>query len=74
MLYKKVHRQYLRQFRIGRKFWYCGFVHEVAKEPYISKKEECIYFNGDKLRWYLIPLGGSSKGRLLNTCIFEWID
>ena len=74
MLYKKVHRQFVRQFWKGRKFWYCGFVHEVAKEPYISKKEECIFFKGDKLRWYLIPIIGSSKGQLLNTCNFKWID
>ena len=40
MLYKKVHRQYLRQFRIGREFKYefCGFpeVCKVTGKPYIG--------------------------------------
>ena len=34
MLYKKVHRQYLRQFRVGRRFMYCGFVYKITKGPF----------------------------------------
>ena len=37
MLYKKIHRQHVKQFRKGRKFRFYGF-HEVKiiKEPYID--------------------------------------
>ena len=40
MLYKKIHRQYLRQFRIGRRFKYkfcgCSEVCKVTKKLYID--------------------------------------
>ena len=48
MLYKKIHRQYLREFKVGRKFsvgnmfdFFQG-IFEVAREPYISVGEEYI--------------------------------
>lgn len=39
MLYKKVHRQYLREFRLGRKLRFCGIdiVYEITKEPSIMR-------------------------------------
>ena len=40
MLYKKIHRQYLKNFRLGRKFKISninckGKVYEVTREPYV---------------------------------------
>lgn len=42
MLYKKVHRQFVREFRVGRKFKYKNSsgggvfgVYEVTRKPYI---------------------------------------
>lgn len=37
MLYKKIHRQHVKRFRIGREFRFVGF-HEakIIKEPYID--------------------------------------
>ena len=38
MLYKKIHRQYLREWRLGRKFKLDnGEVYEVTKEPFIDE-------------------------------------
>ena len=39
MLYKKVHRQYLREFRVGRRFRFyddSSEVHEVTRKPEIG--------------------------------------
>lgn len=36
MLYKKVHRQYVREWRLGRKYKFSGVVLEVIREPYIN--------------------------------------
>lgn len=38
MLYKKIHRQYLRQWRLGRKYKTYGEVCEVTREPYLESK------------------------------------
>ena len=37
MLYKKVHRQYLREFREGRKFKDNSNIYEVTRKPYINE-------------------------------------
>ena len=36
MLYKKIHRQYLRQFKKGRTFKIDGEVYKVYEEPFID--------------------------------------
>lgn len=37
MLYKKIHRQYLREFRVGRKFWLNGDVkYRIDTKPFIG--------------------------------------
>lgn len=36
MLYKKIHRQYVKEFRKGRKYKFFS-VWEVIKEPYIDE-------------------------------------
>lgn len=56
MLYKKVHRQYLRKFRVGRKFEYNNKVHEIIKEPYIYKNYICIDRIIDNKPKLIIPL------------------
>ena len=60
MLYKKIHRQYLRQFRIGRwfKYKYSRTVYEVTSEPHIS--QGCIWLEG----YILIEFTGPYKGAL----------
>lgn len=52
MLYKKIHRQYLREFRKGRKFLIYGYcdVCDVTREPYIEDNYITIGC------WRLIPL------------------
>ena len=70
MLYKKVHRQFLRDFRVGRKYKLHGdeVVREITKKPYIGKQDNCI--NTD--RWFLISF---STGRLIfNKDDFEWLN
>ena len=39
MLYKKVHRQHLREFKVGRKIKFCGIdiVYKITKEPFIMR-------------------------------------
>lgn len=67
MLYKKIHRQYLREFRIGRKYKgkYTGKVYEIAVKPYITK--EYIQIGG----WWLINF---YSGELYNKDVFEWLE
>ena len=57
MLYKKIHRQFLREFRVGRKFKYGNsrVVHEVTSKPRIEG--DCIQVEG----WYLIYIDGPYK-------------
>ena len=35
MLYKKIHRQYLREWRVGREFKYYN-IHRVTRKPHIE--------------------------------------
>lgn len=60
MLYKKVHRQYVRQFRIGRKYKFSSYVYEVIEKPYINIRKgyiaaECrvlIIISSGKMYWH----------------------
>lgn len=61
MLYKKIHRQYLRQWRIGRRFKIdSGLVYEVTREPFIDEG-------------FQVWLASSKKGFNIST-IFTPID
>ena len=66
MLYKKIHRQHLREFRIGRKFKNkYGSVCEVIKEPTIGKV--AIWLEGyDLIR---IP-----SGEIRYKDVLRWLD
>ena len=71
MLYKKIHRQYLRKWRIGRKFKYNRHVYEVTKKPYIDIERGSIRI--DNWHLILIPITGPSKGALIYIGI-EWVE
>ena len=83
MLYKKIHRQYLRQFRVGREFKYkfksdnYSVVCKVTKKLYIDDKNfvnvSCI---GDccEFTFCLISINSFSTGRFLYKDEFRWID
>ena len=65
MLYKKVHRQYLREFKVGRelRFFGCKFVIKITKEPNIQGSY--IWLN----EWGLISL---VTGIIIRDA--EWLD
>lgn len=68
MLYKKIHRQYVKEFRKGRKFKTKYTVSEVIGKPYIE--EEGYYIGVDLFN--LIFMRGPSKGILIYMGI-EWL-
>ena len=81
MLYKKIHRQHLREFKVGRVFRYGNMfdslqgIFEVAGESYISVGEEYIRVNchpgGCALN--LIDMH-SHKGRIRHKDHITWLD
>ena len=71
MLYKKTHRQYLREWRVGRKFKVNGKVYEITKEePFIEYGS--IFVDG----WCLIPIGGEYSGKVWYKFDYdlEWLN
>ena len=70
MLYKKIHRQYLREWRLDRKFRFRDNkeVYRVAIKPYID--EGYIKIGG----WRLIYMKGPRLGRLFDKDDFKWLD
>ena len=66
MLYKKIHRQHLRQWRIGRRFKIDGYVDEVTGKPYI--KRSCYIWVGD---WKVI---NTVSGQLWHEDEITWLD
>lgn len=83
MLYKKIHRQHLRQFWVGRKFRYNGIsvnllsggtfiegrVYEITREPYIGERGY-IHFRFNKDALCLI----NSRGEIYQCDFITWID
>ena len=72
MLYKKTHRQYLREWRLDRKFK-AGNRDKVYRvsiklKPYIT--EGFIQIGG----WRLIYMKGPRSGRLYDKDAFKWLD
>ena len=70
MLYKKVHRQYLKEWRLGRKFKYLGsndevVVRKVTYEPTIVDSYICV--NG-------VDLISFSSGKIRYKDVFIWLD
>lgn len=68
MLYKKIHRQFLRGFREGRKFKCEGEVYEVAGKPYIDCDWHSIWLGS----WILINMLEKDSGRFWLEV--EWLD
>lgn len=66
MLYKKIHRQYVKEFQVGRKYRFeGGEVYKITTSPYIGS---CFIFIVD---WELINI---VSGRLWNKDRIEWLD
>lgn len=74
MLYKKIHRQHVRKWRIGRKFEWFGCVFVVAREPHIGKFHISVKVNGgySNHERKLIRLKGR-KGTMEHTDIV-WLE
>lgn len=78
MLYKKIHRQYLRQFRVGRKYRFAGFkkICKITKEPFIHKYDKRrIYIMIDRggILSHSVILSLCSTSRLYDN-IITWLD
>ena len=64
MLYKKYHRNYVRQFKKGIKFSYKTYNNEICKdivriEPFYNDiKDKSIHMTGSKYGWTLVYCNG----------------
>ena len=81
MLYKKVHRQYLRECKIGRKFRFRGEVYKVTGKPFIYYSEGSICVKcsgpGNWDYWDLVVVNdfyGWSIGKRLDKDNIEWLN
>ena len=70
MLYKKIHRQFLRECRIGRKYKRCSsnVVDVVTGKPHIDSDFNSILADG----WNVITIKGQDSGKIWNRSIFNW--
>ena len=69
MLYKKIHRQHLREWKVGRRFKFEGEVFEIINEPVRDNYDEYIW--GDGGDWHLISL---KSGRLYHKDGITWLN
>lgn len=83
MLYKKVHRQYLRRYRVGRKFKYGELdVLEVTGKPHINYSNGTIgVMCDDNKCWSLIIIADYELfyqpvvGEMLDKVdVIEWLN
>ena len=63
MLYKKIHRQHLREFKRGRIFKIDNDTKCEVEKPYIDEECNAIYVRGT-MSWRLIPMYGKYSGKL----------
>lgn len=68
MLYKKIHRQHLREFRKGRRFKRGYTVSEIIGKPYIEEKGYFVCV--DLLN--IIFMRGPNRGILIYSV--EWLE
>ena len=85
MLYKKIHRQYLREFRLCRRFK-CedfGDIYRIISKPYIEARgwwicvEVMLVNNGRFDHWSVVALTDcfmSHKGELSNKNDMTWLE
>ena len=73
MLYKKFHRQFIRQFWKGRKFRFNdgGNIYEVTFGPYISWTGNIVVDISNRDAWRIIRL---STGKLRYKDNIEWLE
>ena len=70
MLYKKIHRQYIREFKKGRKFKHCD---EIVTKLYIVNG--CIWVKrSDGCDINLIPLHSPFKGIIGHKDLINWLE
>ena len=81
MLYKKVHRQYVKEWRIGRKFRFINRVCKITSKPYISYLDKSIRVTCDggyeSSSWPLINIGdvlGLCTRARLNEDNITWLN
>lgn len=80
MLYKKIHRQYVKEFRVGRKFMWCGDVCRVTGKPNIDYSEGSICVSVSvNISWSLIVIndnyfGDYSIGERLDKDNITWLN
>lgn len=72
MLYKKVHRQFLREFRIGRRFKYGSFktIYKITNKPYIDQNYSIRIVEN----FPLISMTGPFSGSMLSRDWITWLD
>jgi len=78
MLYKKIHRQYIREYWIGRRFRFFREVFKVTSKPRISKynisiEVVCSTFPVDRM-WELVRLAGLLKGTTRVKDKVKWLE
>lgn len=79
MLYKKVHRQHVKEWRIGRKFKFFG-VQEITREPYIDGsyiKVRYVMYNEElkDVDDTIISMTGEESGRMwFDKNIITWLN
>lgn len=73
MLYKKIHRQHLREWRLGRKFKEAGNVYKVTSKPRIRSRLSAIFVGCDNCDCPLIFIKDPEKGIIRGKDI-EWKD
>lgn len=72
MLYKKIHRQFVRQFWVGRRYWYRGEMYEITKKPHIGFCDKCINVDGG---WPVIYIAGPRcSGKIQYKGAFVWLE
>ncbi len=71
MLYKKIHRQYVREFRVGREFEYKHEIFVVTGGPCILSKRIAVAIDSVRSLWYIIYL---PYGRLRYKNDITWLD
>ena len=66
MLYKKIHRQFVREFQVGRRYRFndSNIVSEITREPYIG----LCYISTNC--WYLINLATGKMTGVLHDITF----
>ena len=67
MLYKKIHRQHVKEWRLGREFKYYN-IHRVTKKPHIEGSY--IWMDG----WHLISIRGIHLGQIHYKEKITWLD